>query len=305
MLVSGGNLFHHGKLLGMGDPIEDVENWVKTTLQIHLRTGRILDVTEEQAERLREQQKAKDVRALGQRAIRTYQRAKYATQAAYGQVELARKALEDAEQAFQDAEQAEFEAADKLHALRDTYGDEAIGLLETAELEPEPVSEPSQDEPEPTADDHGFSALSPDELRGKAVGVVGGYTRAALVGKLADWWGVNVYELKSDDDKLLIPKGAKKDVIRDAAIKVFEARYRIAELVESLDLDESKKPSGEVLMAIGLEALGAVVPTEAASALEAWKDSIRPTAPADEPEPEPEPEPDAVETEDLELFTED
>lgn len=278
MLVSGGNLYHHGKLLGLGDPITDVENWRNTTLGIHLQTGRILDVTEEEAERLRDKQKQKDIRAKGQRAIRDHERAKAYSQAVHGQIAELTKQLKEAEQALADAEQAEFEAADKLLSLRVEFGDDALGL-ETEPVEVssgETVEVEAESEPEPTAEKPGFSALTADELRAKAYGAVGGYTRAQLVGKLIDWWGVDAYAIKSPDGTLLLPKGSKKDKVLAAAVAIFEARYRIAELVESLQLGEDKGPNEDVLLAVSLDAIGAAVPPEAAAALESWKDSIRP-----------------------------
>lgn len=310
MLVSGGNLFHHGKTLGLGDPITDPENWRHTTLDIHLSTGAILDVTPEKAEQMQAEQKRKDVRAIGHGVIRTHERAKLASQKAAARVAEVTKQLGEAEVGLKKAEQAEFEAADTLAGMRQQYGDDALGyptepvIVETqadgiegdkygAAADGEP--KPAEPEPEPTADEPGFSALTADQLRARALGTVGGLTRAGLGEAMQQWWGIDVYGIKSPDDKLLIPKGAKKEVVLAAAIAVFEARYRVAELVESIG---AEPPNSLALLAVSLEALGAVVPTDATEALGFWRDSIKPTEPEanDEPDAEPVTE-DDIETE--------
>lgn len=277
MLVSGGNLFHHGELLGLGDPIEDVDNWRKTTLQIHLKTGAILDVSPEQAERLREKQKQKNVRAIGQKVMRMHERAKRASAHLAGQVEILTRELKETEESLAKAEQAEFEAADELASMRTKYGDAALGYTEDPD-EPEPGAA-EEKSLEPTAEQShghdGATALTADQLRAKAMGAVGGYTRRQLVEDcLKGWWGIDIYDVLRTDGSHVVPKGAKKDAVRAAAIAIFEARYRIAELVESLKLDTDKAPNADALLAVSLEAIGAAVPSEAAASLESWKDSI-------------------------------
>jgi hypothetical protein len=104
MLVSAGNLKHHGRIMGAGEPITDAHNWKGGILGIHLASGSILDVSPEVAEQMRDGEVRKQKRALGQRAEKDLAKAKYASLAAAGRVQHLTDELTKAEIALSEAE---------------------------------------------------------------------------------------------------------------------------------------------------------------------------------------------------------
>lgn len=215
MLVSAGAIRHHGKTLGAGEPIPNPKQW-GSNLTVHLKAGSILDVTEEQAAKLREGQAEKDARAKAQRARKIHRRAKAKAIVAAALVQSLTDQLTKAEQAWADAEQAEFAAADALAALGPEPEPVAV-----EEPQPEPEPEPAP-EPEPTA----------QQLRSKTVGVLGGYTRQQLLHGFGDpekrqpGFPALAEPGFEVDLRELLPKGRtqKKTEVLAAAVAYYEAR---------------------------------------------------------------------------------
>lgn len=227
MLVSAGRLTYHGQQLGLGDPIPEPEKWRGGMLALYLRNGSILDVSPEDAERLRAEQVAKEVRSLGQRAKRLMDRAAMRTHELTERKNRLTTELADVEEALDEAEIGELQAADDLEKLRAEHGDVMLGFVAAA------ISRPDEPAPAPVADveeaavaseakdededDGRPKILSDEELQAKAVAALGGYKKSDLLEKVLDWYGVDL--------ATSLPKEALKADYQKAAYQLFKGDY--------------------------------------------------------------------------------
>jgi len=180
MIVCTGRVKSGGRFLGFGEEVPDIADWSAHSIRVQKQSGNIREVTPEEVPAMRQQQADADARSASKRLHREVERC-------------TRKASSASRAVSELADQLAL-AQTQLKAAEDKQLAAELALEGVPELPPErkPVPPPKKIDPVLPVPKESPPVASPEELRAKALVVLGAYSRPQLVKKMDDWYGVDI-----------------------------------------------------------------------------------------------------------------